>query len=62
LILKEEMMAKAALLILVLALSGCAWMNSNSEKPIGIGGATDDLKRSPCACGQPFYRNGQWLS
>jgi hypothetical protein len=55
-------MVRAALLILALTLSGCAWMNANSEEPIGIGGATDDLKQSPCACGAPFYRHGQWLS
>jgi hypothetical protein len=53
---------KVFAITLLLAVGGCAWMKSSSEKPIGYGGATDELKKSPCACDEPFYRNGRWVS
>jgi hypothetical protein len=45
--------------LLLLALAACS---SSSQSPIGVGGATDALKKSPCACGPEFYRRGKWVS
>jgi hypothetical protein len=45
--------------MLLLALAACS---SSNQDPIGAGGATDALKKSPCACGPQFYRHGEWLS
>lgn len=45
-------------LLLLLALAACG---STTQDPIGVGRATDALKKSPCACGPVFYRNGYFL-
>jgi hypothetical protein len=44
--------------LVLLALAACS---SDGQSPIGIGGATDALKKSPCACGPTFYRHGAWI-
>jgi hypothetical protein len=47
------------LLGLAAALGACG---STDQDPLGVGRGTDALKQSPCACGAPFYRHGQWVS
>jgi hypothetical protein len=51
-------MLRVILLIAVVGLGACAPV----EWPKSTGSGMDDLPASPCACGEPFYRNGQWLS
>lgn len=41
-------------IVAALVLAGCGIGNAGDE-PRGVGTATDDLRRSPCACGEPFY-------
>jgi hypothetical protein len=50
---------RALCVVLLLALAACG---STGQDPIGIGQDTDALKKSPCACGEPFYRHGEWIS
>ena len=55
-------MVRVLVLGFALMLSGCAALGSSEQPPKGIGRGTDDLKKSPCACGEPFYKGGQWVS
>lgn len=48
----------AMLSLFLVLLSACEGVGG----PRGIGGGTDDFERSPCACDEPFYQGGQWIS
>ena len=48
-------------LLLAAALLALAACSGTGQDPIGVGGATDALKKSPCACGPLFYRHGAWI-
>ncbi len=41
--------------IVLLAFAGCTF----PQDPVGTGGATDSLPKSPCACEEPFYVDGK---
>jgi len=49
---------RTLLILMLLALAACS---ASTQNPIGTGGATDALKKSPCACGPIFYRHGEWV-
>lgn len=51
-------MTKMIFVVAVLfALSACSLV----QDPVGTGSATDSLPKSPCACDEPFYVNGEWV-
>lgn len=50
---------KIFMVLIALLLGGCAAFEDTGERPIGTGGGRDEFPRSPCACGEPFYRAGK---
>ena len=48
-----------SLLALLLLLAACG--TSNDGVPIGTGGDLDELRKSPCACGEPIPPKSQWV-
>jgi len=49
---------RVLLLAILLTLSACG---SSTSVPIGTGGDMDELRKSPCACGEAIPARTQWL-
>ena len=52
------MIRMAVVFVVVGLLAACEGVGG----PRGIGSGTDDFEKSPCACDEPFYQGGQWIS
>ena len=47
-----------ALIGLILGLAACTGMDST---PVKTGGDLDELRKSPCACGEVIQPRSQWV-